>query len=90
MSNAVIPAPSRFDPNGGKFAFRSGMTIAYLNTDVAPIVERFCLEVARRTGLRFLPMPGNPGSNEPSIRVELTTGGRTWSSPRTEGCFAGG
>ena len=24
-------------------AFRSGMTIAYLNTDVAPIVERFCL-----------------------------------------------
>ena len=67
MSNAVIPAPRRFDHNGGAFAFRSGTTIAYINVDVAPIVERFCLDVTRRTGLRVLPMPGNPGSNEPSI-----------------------
>jgi hexosaminidase len=74
MSNAVIPAPGRFDHNGGQFAFRSGTTIAYINFDVAPIVERFCLEVRRRTGLRVLPMTGNPGSNEPSIRIELTTG----------------
>ena len=74
MSNAVIPAPARFEPNGGKFAFRSGMTIAYINIDLSPIVERFCLEVTRRTGLRVLPMTGNPGSKEPSIRVELTTG----------------
>jgi hexosaminidase len=74
MSNAVIPAPGRFDHNGGEFAFRSGTAIAYINIDVAPIVERFCLEVTRRTGLRVLPMTGNPGSNEPSIRVELTTG----------------
>jgi len=74
MSNAVIPAPRRFDHNGGAFAFRSGTAIAYINVDVAPIVERFCLDVTRRTGLRVLPMPGNPGSNEPSIRVELTTG----------------
>ena len=73
MSNAVIPAPGSFDYNGREFVFRSG-TIAYINIDVAPIVERFCLEVTRRTGLRVLPMTGNPGSNEPSIRVELTTG----------------
>ena len=73
MRNAVIPAPRRFDHNGGEFALRSGTTIAYINIDVAPIVESFCLEVIRRTGLRVLPVLGNPGSNEPSIRVELTT-----------------
>jgi hypothetical protein len=66
MSNAIIPAPRRFDHNGGEFAFRSGTTIAYINFDVAPIVERFCLEVKRRTGLRVLPMTGNPETNLPS------------------------
>src|SRR5262245_53310253 len=40
MSNAVIPAPMRFDQNGGAFAFRSGTAIAYINVDVAPIVDR--------------------------------------------------
>ena len=47
MGNAVIPAPVRFDHNGGEFAFRSGTRIAYFNIDLAAIVERFCLEVAR-------------------------------------------
>jgi Glycosyl hydrolase family 20, domain 2 len=85
MSNAVIPAPARFEPNGGKFAFRSGMTIAYINIDLSPIVERFCLEVTRRTGLRVLPMTGNPGSKEPSIRVELTTGDELGVLPTPRG-----
>jgi hexosaminidase len=85
MSNAVIPAPRRFDHNGGAFAFRSGTAIAYINVDVAPIVERFCLDVTRRTGLRVLPMPGNPGSNEPSIRVELTTGDELGVLPAPRG-----
>jgi hypothetical protein len=40
MSNAVIPAPSRFDPNGGKFAFRSGMTIAYLDSSLIGQVDQ--------------------------------------------------
>jgi len=74
MRNAVIPAPVRIDHKGGEFALRSGTTIAYINIQVAPIVERFCSEVTRRMGLRVLPITGNPGSNEPSIRVELTTG----------------
>ena len=85
MSNAVIPAPRRFDHNGGAFAFRSGTAIAYINVDVAPIVERFCLDVTRRTGLRVLPMPGNPGSNEPSIRIELTTGDELGVLPAPRG-----
>jgi len=69
MNNAVIPAPARFDPNGGQFTLRSGMTIAYLNTDVAPIVERFCSEVTRRTGLGVLPMIRNPGPNDCCVRA---------------------
>ena len=53
MNNAVIPAPRRFNHSGEEFAFRSGTTIAYIDIDVAPIVERFCLEVTRRTGMHF-------------------------------------
>jgi hexosaminidase len=85
MSSAVIPAPGRLDHNGGEFAFRSGMTIAYIAVDVAPIVERFCLEVTRRTGLRVLPMTGNPGANEPCIRIELTTGDELQVLPAPRG-----
>ena len=85
MSNVVIPAPAQFDHNGGEFAFRSGTTIAYINIDLAPIVERFCLEVTRRTGLRVLPMTGSPESNEPSIRVELATGDELGVLPAPRG-----
>ena len=85
MSNAVIPAPWRFEPNGGNFAFRSGMTIAYINIHLAPVVERFSLEVTRRTGLHVLPMSGKPGSNEPSIKVELTSGDELGVLPAPRG-----
>ena len=74
IRHPVIPAPVRFDCDRGEFTIRSGTTIAYTNTDVAPIVGRFCLEVTRRTGLRVLPMAANPGSNEPSVTIELATG----------------
>ena len=73
MNNAVIPAPGRIDHKGGEFTLRSGATIAYIDIELAPIVERFCSEVTRRMGLRVLPITGNPGSNAPSIRVELAT-----------------
>jgi hexosaminidase len=85
MRNVVIPAPAQFDHNGGEFAFRSGTTIAYINIDLAPIVERFCLEVTRRTRLRVLPMTGSPESNEPSIRVELATGDELGVLPAPRG-----
>ena len=69
IRHPVIPAPVRFEGNRGEFTFRSGTTIAYTNANIAPIVEQFCLEVTRRTGLRVQPMAGNPGSNEPSVRI---------------------
>jgi len=85
MSNAAIPAPGRFEHTGGEFAFCSGTTIAYINIDVAPLVERFCVEVTRRTGLRVLPTTHNPGSTEPSIMVELTTGDEIGALPAARG-----
>ena len=60
-SHPVIPAPVRFDADTGQFAVRSGTRIAYTAPEVAPIVERFCSEIARRTGLRLVPMAGRPG-----------------------------
>ena len=85
MSHAVIPAPARLHHNAGEFALRSNTTIACINTELAPIVERFCLEIARRTGLRVRPMTGTSGSNEPSIRIELTTGDELRALPVPKG-----
>src|SRR5678815_325487 len=85
IGHPVIPAPVRFEGKRGEFTFRSGTTIAYTNANVAPIVEQFCLEVTRRTGLRVLPMAGNPGSNEPSVRIELATGGELGALPAPMG-----
>src|SRR5262249_40624691 len=44
-----------------------------------------CLEVTRRTGLRVLPMADNPASNEPSVRIELATGGELGALPAPMG-----
>jgi hypothetical protein len=74
MSHPVIPAPVRFDGDAGQFTLRSGTTVAYTDPAVAPIVERFCSEITRRTGLRLGPLAGNPGPSEPSVRIELATG----------------
>jgi hexosaminidase len=74
MSHPVIPAPVRFDGGTGQFALRSDTRIAYTAPEVSPIVERFCSEIRRRTGLRVAPVSGHPGSDEPSVRIELVTG----------------
>jgi hexosaminidase len=90
MRNAVIPAPVRIDHKGGEFALRSGATVACIDIELAPIVERFCLEVTRRTGLRILPMTGSPASNDPSIRIELTTGDELGALPAASGVSPSG
>ena len=74
MSHPVIPAPVRFDREAGQFAVRSGTKIAYAVPELAPVVERFCAEVRRRTGLRLAPVIGQPGPDEPSVRIELAAG----------------
>jgi len=82
VSHPVIPAPVRFDGAGGadgQFTLRSGTPITYPATpELAPIAERFCEEISRRTGLRLAPAArGHPGPDdpgEPSIRVEFAAG----------------
>jgi len=85
IRHSLIPAPARFDGNRGEFTFRSGTKIAYTDAEVTPIVERFCLEVTRRIGLRALPMAGTPEPNEPSVRIELATVGELGSLPAPMG-----
>ena len=71
--HAVIPAPARVDAGREHgCALRPGSAVEYTAPGVAPIVERFCAEVARRTGLRLAPMSGAPG--EPPVQVELGAG----------------
>src|SRR5215471_241828 len=75
MSHPVIPAPAQFDSTEGRFALQPGTAIGYTAPAVAPLVERFCAEVARRTGLRLAPLAGNAGPGEPAVRIELVAGG---------------
>ena len=72
MDHAVIPAPLRFETRGGPgFAFRPGTAVAYADTPIAPLVGRFCTQIARRTGLRLKPTHGNRAPGEPSVTIEL-------------------
>jgi hexosaminidase len=73
ISHPLIPTPVRFEGDRGEFTFRSGTAIAYTTDGVAAIVERFCADIARRAGLSARPMAGPPGSNQPSIRIELAS-----------------
>jgi hexosaminidase len=71
MDHAVIPAPARLDVGGGPgFAFRPGTVVAYADTPLAPIVGRFCAQVARRTGLRLAPVHGSGLPAQPSVTIE--------------------
>jgi hexosaminidase len=74
MSHPVIPAPPRFEVRQERqFAFRPGTTVAYVDSRVAPMAERFCSEITRRTGLRLVPRAAHPVSDEPSVTIELGT-----------------
>ena len=83
MSHTVTPAPLRFDVGGGReFVFRPGTAIAYADTGIAAIVERFCSQVTRRTGVRLAPSAGRPVPPEPSVTIELAAG-TTFERPAT-------
>jgi hexosaminidase len=74
MSHRVIPAPFRVETGSGEFRFRSGIRVEYADAALRPIVERFCREVSRRTGLQFeAKMPeGETGTDDaPSIRIDV-------------------
>ena len=85
MDHPVIPAPVRFGHSGGRFVLRPGTRISYTATDVGPAVGRFCSEVTRRTGLRLAPVAGDPGPDEPSVRIELAAGDELGALPAPQG-----
>jgi len=84
-SRPVIPAPVRFDGGEGRFAFRPGTRIAYADPGVAPIAERFCSEITRRTGLRVAPVAGRPGPGQPCVSIEPATGDELGALPAPQG-----
>ena len=90
MSHPVIPAPVRFGRAGAEFALRPGTTVGYTAPGLAPIVERFCTEIARRTGLRLARVAGEPGPGEPSVRIELAAGDELAALPRPVGVSPAG
>jgi hexosaminidase len=69
MNLPVIPAPFRFDAGGSPFAFGTGTRVASTGGELAPVVERFCSEFGRRTGLRL--DHRDAGADGPGVRIEL-------------------
>jgi hexosaminidase len=91
MDHAVIPVPARFEPRGGPgFAFRPGTVVAYADTAVAPAAGRFGAQIARRTGLRLVPVRGSLAPAEPSVTVELAAMDELAGLPATAGLSPGG
>jgi hexosaminidase len=87
----VIPAPVRFDVGEGReFAFRPGTPVAYTATGVAPLVERFCSQITRRTGLRLAPRGGDPVRGEPAVTIELAAGDDLRALPAPTGLWPDG
>jgi hexosaminidase len=85
MSLPVIPAPVRFDRGAGQFTLRPGTQVAYTAAGVAPVAERFCAEITRRTGLRVAPADGEPGPGKPAVRIELAEGDDLAALPAPQG-----
>ena len=91
MDHAVIPAPLRFETGGGPgFAFRPGTVVGYADTPIAPLVGRFCTQIARRTGLRLVPTHGNRAPGEPSVTIELAATDELGSLPTSAGLSPAG
>ena len=90
MDHPVIPAPVRLDGGADRFALRPGTRISYAAAGVEPVVERFCSEVARRTGLRLAPTAGHAAAGEPSVRIELADGDELGALPAPLGVSPAG
>src|SRR4029453_7603200 len=83
MNLPVIPAPARFESGGDAFAFRTGATVAFAGAGLAPVVERFCSDFVRRTGLRL--EPGDVGARDPGVRIALGPAGEADPPPAPAG-----
>ena len=64
--------------------------VAYADPGIAPVAGRFCAQIARRTGLRLVPVRGGPAPAEPSVTVELAATAELAGLPATAGLSPGG
>jgi hexosaminidase len=91
MNHAVIPAPVRFEARGGPgFTFRRDAAVVYADPDVAPVVERFCSQITRRTGLRLASAAGRAVPDEPSVTIEPAAGDELGALPAPIGVSPAG
>jgi hexosaminidase len=73
----VIPAPRNVAPGTGQLRVEPGASVEYTEAGLAPIVDRFRQDVARRTGLRLEGVQTARSAAigvVPSIRIELGGG----------------
>src|SRR5262245_10606707 len=87
----VVPAPFGVEPGRGRASFRSGLAVVSSDAALVPIVERFCRDVARRTGLRVEARPSGGEARSVDglpIRVEIADSGDLAALPATLGVAA--
>jgi hexosaminidase len=70
VSHPVIPAPWRYQGGGPGFAVAEGTAVAFGDAGLAPLVERFCADIARRTGRGPVPAP-DPAAGGAGVRIEV-------------------
>jgi hexosaminidase len=58
---AIIPAPLNVTPRAGALHIGPNITVSYDDPVLAPVTERFCADLERRTGIRSRATPGGPG-----------------------------
>ena len=84
----VIPTPFRIETSSGEFRFRSSIRVEYADAALTPIIERFCGDIARRTGLWFESKitDGRTGTDDaPSIQIKVADNSNLASLPATIG-----
>ncbi len=90
MEHAVIPAPFQFAvASGPGFAFPPGTAIRYADSGLTAVVERFCAQLTRRTGVRLAPVLG-AAADGPSVTIELRAAGALDELPGPAGLSAAG
>src|SRR4030095_10764471 len=79
--------PFRASFGTGSFRFGTGTRVAYADPALAPIVECFCSEVARRTGIWCFPARATRKlpAGVPLIRVELACDAELDELPAADG-----
>jgi hexosaminidase len=91
VEHAVIPAPFQFDlANGPGFAFPPGTAVTYADPGITPVVERFCAQLARRTGVHLTPSLAGAAPDGPSVTIELGAAGELDDLPGPAGLAPAG